>query len=372
MKWPYALLTIRKYYFLLSIFIVFAVINLNLSCSCKEKGLGNGCTASEIASKKNPQKEVRIGISEIIYEPIHHKVHVYIKNNSDQTTKDLRLAYINDQVTLGQEKSWRSRGAIDEAACLYYASLDGKACGKKEILPIVAHSCSDAYSFQLNFKGAYGACFVFEIWQGGGQLEKQKKIFYNQERLDQTLKSNDRESIDKAFYTSAQFGFKDVLSLLIEKVREINKVNDEGSTALHLAVNSGHKEVTELLIAKGVDVNKSYKDGRTPLYVAAFKGYKELVELLIAKGADVNKPANDGSTPLHVAALEGHKELAELLIAKGADVNRPDNDGSTPLGVAVDGNHKELAELLVATRDESVLCKLVLQSNRPVMIVPMK
>ena len=140
----------------------------------------------------------------------------------------------------------------------------------------------------------------------------------------------------------------------LSKGADVNAVDSDGFTVLHLAVANNHKNIVELLVAKGADINAKDDDGFTPLHWTAIKGHKEIVELLIDNGANVNPKGDEfGMTPLHKAASKGHREITELLIANGADVNAkvvssPTArtallEGSTPLETA---KNKETFDLL--------------------------
>ena len=52
-----------------------------------------------------------------------------------------------------------------------------------------------------------------------------------------------------------------------------------------LASQNGHKETVELLIEKGADVNAKNNDGKTALMIALEKGKYETAELLKRYGA---------------------------------------------------------------------------------------
>ncbi len=142
----------------------------------------------------------------------------------------------------------------------------------------------------------------------------------------------------------------------LSKGADVNAVDSDGFTVLHLAVANNHKNIVELLVAKGADINAKDDDGFTPLHWTAIKGHKDIVELLIDNGANVNPKGDEfGMTPLHKAASKGHREITELLIANGADVNAkvvssPTArtallEGSTPLETA---KNKETFDLLVS------------------------
>ena len=71
--------------------------------------------------------------------------------------------------------------------------------------------------------------------------------------------------------------------------------------------------------------------GTSILYIACRYGQTLVAKWLLDHGANVNQQLeqNTGSTPLHGAAFHGHISTVELLLAYGADVNIKNNFGAT-------------------------------------------
>src|SRR5262245_20825470 len=92
------------------------------------------------------------------------------------------------------------------------------------------------------------------------------------------------------------------------------------------------------ILERGAAVNRLHNDGFTALMRAGYYGHAQLVKLLLASGADPNHPGRDGAGALFWASVRGHEAIVELLLAAGADVNavrgsedrrRERNDGPT-------------------------------------------
>ncbi|XP_030331018.1 NF-kappa-B inhibitor beta isoform X2 [Strigops habroptila] len=103
-----------------------------------------------------------------------------------------------------------------------------------------------------------------------------------------------------------------------------------GHTALHLACREGHPACARLLLPghpppaaepeARAQLDSVNYDGYTPLHIAVLRKDVEMVELLLSAGADLNKPEPScGRSPLHLAVEAQSPEVAEVLLRAGAD-----------------------------------------------------
>lgn len=108
-----------------------------------------------------------------------------------------------------------------------------------------------------------------------------------------------------------------------------------GWTPLHLAVANERLAAVLALLAHHAQIDAWDNQGKTPLHLAVEKGHSQIVKELLAAGA--NKDAQTrgvGATPLHVAAFYGQRAIAEILLQSGADKHVKNKYGSTPLDMA--------------------------------------
>ena len=68
---------------------------------------------------------------------------------------------------------------------------------------------------------------------------------------------------------------------MISKRSDVNKINNDGWTALMIASQNGHSDAIGLLISKGSDVNLMTKDGKTASIIAMLNGYFDALKLLV-------------------------------------------------------------------------------------------
>ena len=206
--------------------------------------------------------------------------------------------------------------------------------------------------------------------------------------------NNLSQHIDEQYYVQRQTllhcaskkGYLELVRWLIEqRYANLDIVDINLNSALHLASYSGHTSVVEYLINRSANpllINKwnmtaeqegehfgitirqifdrirqcdmfematngidwwfeYYFDNHSPnsvdingtslLYIACRYGQILVAKWLLDHGANVNKQLEQGtgSTPLHGAAYYGHVSTIELLLSYGADVNIKNNFGAT-------------------------------------------
>jgi ankyrin repeat protein len=187
---------------------------------------------------------------------------------------------------------------------------------------------------------------------------------------------------------AAMRGDRDAVRAALARRADVNAPQQDGTTALHWAVERADLEMVDALIRAGATVTARTREGVLPLQLAAIDGSAPLIDRLLKAGADPNAqltPAGDtavmmaartgaagglrvlmeaganvnakeswgGTTALMWAVAEAHAEAAKLLIGAGADVNARSNyvaaangrgfEGRTPVGNRTDPKSEEFA-----------------------------
>jgi len=105
----------------------------------------------------------------------------------------------------------------------------------------------------------------------------------------------------------------------------VNSKDDDGNTALIIALNRSDEQWTGFLLNRGADPNLGGKGGDTPLIVAARVGFEPAIEWLIGLGAKVNATNRMGETPLIIAVQQHQIPIVRVLLGQGADPDRTDH-----------------------------------------------
>lgn len=109
------------------------------------------------------------------------------------------------------------------------------------------------------------------------------------------------------------------------KPLDINLANDQGMTALHLAVKNHNLEAVKRLVEAGASVKMAErKHGNSILHIAVAERAVDIVRFLLQKTkVDVNQMTSSGYTPLHLACVctetADSKEIVRLLLEHKAD-----------------------------------------------------
>ena len=128
----------------------------------------------------------------------------------------------------------------------------------------------------------------------------------------------------------------------------INKVDPDGTTALHWAVRNNDLTQIDRLIRAGADVKAANRYGITPIYLACQNGSAAAVARLLKAGVSANATANYGETALMTCARTGNVDAAKVLIEAGASVDAIESwHGETALMWAAAERHPEMIEALI-------------------------
>lgn len=166
-----------------------------------------------------------------------------------------------------------------------------------------------------------------------------------------------------ALHLAAMKGQTDAIELLLKEDFDIQKVNVDKMTPLHMAARSGkHLVVAPLLsiegksarsgkhgkpIVRSMSVNLKDIHGMAPLHYAAMWGYEYVLGRLLQNMCEINLRTEKSETALHLATQGGHIETVQSLLKNKADPSLSDGKGRTPLHIAAREGHLKIVKLFL-------------------------
>jgi ankyrin repeat protein len=158
----------------------------------------------------------------------------------------------------------------------------------------------------------------------------------------------DHENKRTALHYAVAQGHKAAANLLIEKKPQIiNAKDNDGLTAVHLAIENGNTKLLALLISKRASIQERDNSDFLPIHHAAGHGREQAITLLINAGASVTEKSEGGMTPLHHAVAYGRTNVIDLLLKYGAKVEEKTDDGLAPLHIAASTINVAMLNLLI-------------------------
>ncbi|CAL8356189.1 unnamed protein product [Merluccius merluccius] len=134
-------------------------------------------------------------------------------------------------------------------------------------------------------------------WRSGPESPTKKPIPPEVRRL--IVNKNAGETL---LQRAARLGYQDVVLYCLEKdIREVNRRDNAGYTALHEASSRGWTRIVQILLKHGADVNCSAQDGTRPIHDAVASDNLPIVWLLLNHGADPTLATYSGHTAVKLA-----------------------------------------------------------------------
>ncbi|XP_064077569.1 ankyrin-3-like [Macrobrachium nipponense] len=131
---------------------------------------------------------------------------------------------------------------------------------------------------------------------------------------------------------AAESGSQEICKILIGSV--IDETDNDGNTALHLAVKRGYSQVVKVLLSHGANPKCQNKAGITPIHEGANQRTKNCLELLCESAKpDIFQVDKKGKNVIHFSVTQRSAECLKYLLEKDFVRNHIDENGpkGTPL-----------------------------------------
>ncbi|CAL1533621.1 unnamed protein product [Lymnaea stagnalis] len=170
--------------------------------------------------------------------------------------------------------------------------------------------------------------------RGAGAVSRLSVPLSERQQMALLMRMQDESSVGDASPKSPSSGNQVTSTKRTPADKKVNKRNERGEAALHMAAKKGDYRQTKRLLKAGASVNMKDYAGWTALHEACNSGNLKVAKYLLKAGADVNVQGFDDDTPLHDASSSGHRKLVQLLLSHGANPMQPNLKGKTAINVA--------------------------------------
>ncbi|WP_134815813.1 ankyrin repeat domain-containing protein, partial [Aliarcobacter butzleri] len=133
----------------------------------------------------------------------------------------------------------------------------------------------------------------------------------------------------------------------------IDETNQEGSTALQVAIFNNCKDTVKLLLELRASCNLVDEKGRTLIHSCVFQDRTSFIKDIHQSNQEIINIADSfGARPINYAAFMGKKDLVLEMLSMGALINNPHNKSPKILSF-LEKYHKNILNLTIGVKDES-------------------
>ena len=142
-----------------------------------------------------------------------------------------------------------------------------------------------------------------------------------------------------------------LMSLHFDNNVDVNTVDSDGNSLVHIAVKFNNQEMLNLLIEKSANLNRLNDQRMTPLHMAVSNKSLEIINTLLNQKVLANTKNNDGNAPIHTATIDNSEGIIKSLINYDMScILSIDKNGYTPLILSTDLQNANLVELFLKNR----------------------
>jgi len=124
------------------------------------------------------------------------------------------------------------------------------------------------------------------------------------------------------FFAIRKHASIEFIEVLLDNGLNIKDIDEDGLSAIDIAIKFKREDVVNFCIEKGMDINAtSRKSGITPILLASCFNNISMVKLLLKHGAKINAQDSNGMSAKDYAKKLGQKKMIAFLDEHGATYN---------------------------------------------------
>lgn len=194
-----------------------------------------------------------------------------------------------------------------------------------------------------HFKAVATASTAFHPITNEATTKRQKKGRHSKQQISLEVFKNLSSEDYQSPYQLAVEGKLEELKMFIESVGSIKERDENGATLLHHAAASNQVAVMQYLIPSiGININAVDNDSNTALHLAATNGHSDAVHLLLHGGANDAILNSNMDAPLHIVTRANNDQMIEAFLEHPTvQIVIAGHRKRTPLHVIAEQDHIE-------------------------------
>lgn len=187
-----------------------------------------------------------------------------------------------------------------------------------------------------------------------GEIDKAKEFFINRADINEVDSDG-----NTALHVAAKMNEPDLITFLVVKGADTELKNNEGDTPLHVAINVDAYESARVLTSLGADIFALDANGKSALETSLAQG-EIYYDIMINEKTSQLRDVNNGNGIVHYFVLTRNKKAIDFCVNKRLDIDKKNFAGRTPLALALKNPDTlvvaEIAASLVLAGAEEVDC----------------
>ncbi|KAK8853875.1 hypothetical protein M9Y10_016418 [Tritrichomonas musculus] len=185
--------------------------------------------------------------------------------------------------------------------------------------------------------------------------------------IDNQFDDHDKEEEEEDNYDNEE---EEEEQKIVKFAIDINAVNKDMKTALHLASMNDKSDCLDYLIAyqpmegsEPINVNCKDTEGNTPLmYASIYDNYYSVSHLLLVEGIDVLTANNENWTALHFAASKDNDDVIQLLLVPIKSIELTNQSEHSLINAKTNGGYTALH--LAAAKKAEAAMRVLLEEEK--------